>query len=367
MFVALQYRGHLLAQDRSIPSLDGLRAISVLLVILGHSDTAWSGHSGDFLYPLRDGHLGVATFFVISGFLITNLLLRELNKAGEISLRRFYIRRAFRIFPPCYVYLAVIGILSLARITPVDLGSFLSATTYTWNYNIHAQGNVLGHLWSLSLEEQFYLLWPACLVLFRKATCLRIAIVAVCLSPISRLAVYFLQPEWRGHTGMMLHTRIDTIMIGCILALVLDLQLWSGFLRRITRLDVVLAAAAFVLFVNHPLIDRFKGGYELALGITLQSICCGILVLFATSHSQNPLGKILNHPVLRHIGMISYSLYLWQQLFTFHERFSAFPWNVIIIFACAELSYFLVEKPSFYLRDKVLTFWAKEKRTTAVA
>lgn len=353
-----------MAQNRSIPSLDGIRAICVLLVILAHSASAWSGHSVNYLYPLRDGGLGVAMFFVISGFLITHLLLRELNKTGKINVGEFYIRRAFRILPACYTFLAVIGILSLLHITPVDLYSFLSAVTYTWNYNIHAEGLILGHLWSLSLEEQFYLLWPACLVLFRKTTCLWLAVAAVLLSPISRVATYFLLPEWRGHTGMMLHTRIDTIMVGCTLALVLDMKLWNSFLRRINRLDVVMAAAIFVLFLNAPLSNHYRGVYRLTVGISLQGICCGILLLYATSHPQNPLGRILNHPILRHIGVISYSLYLWQQLFTFNERFSTFPWNVLIIFACAETSYFLVERPSFYLRDKVLLWREKQKKVS---
>jgi peptidoglycan/LPS O-acetylase OafA/YrhL len=312
------------------------------------------GHSEYFLYPLRDGHLGVATFFVVSGFLITHLLLGERNKTGEISLGKFYLRRSLRIFPPCYAYLAVIGILSFFGFQHVSLEDLLSAATYIWNYNIHTTSDILGHLWSLSLEEQFYLLWPACVVALSKRACLRIAIIAVCLAPLSRLATYALFPAYRGHIGMMLHTRVDTIMIGCILALLLDLKLWTTFLKRVTRLDIVLPSTVFLLLVNKALTLRLKGEYDLLAGITAQGICCGIVVLYSVWNPQSFWGKVLNNRAIRHVGIISYSLYLWQQLFTLHGWLSAFPWNVAIIFGCAELSYLLVEKPSFYLRDRLL-------------
>ncbi len=343
-----------MVQKRSIPSLDGLRAFSVIFVILGHTEVEWTRHSGRYIHLLRDGTLGVATFFVISGFLITHLLLRELNSSGRINLGEFYFRRAFRIFPPSYAFLIVIGVLALTHQVPLNLVSYISALTYTWNYNLHATSRILGHLWSLSLEEQFYLLWPALLLFFRKRTCLWIAVATVALSPISRVLTYFLLPAWRGHIGMMLHTRIDTIMMGCILALALDLKLWPTLWQTINRPGIALIAAVFALFINQPLDDRFGGTYNLTLGISLQGLCCTIVILYAISHPDGRLGRVLNHPVLRHIGLISYSLYLWQQLFTAHERFSTFPWNILFIFGCAELSYFLIERPSFSIRDRLL-------------
>jgi len=302
-------------------------------------------------------------FFVISGFLITSLLLRELGADGQIRLGRFYVRRAFRIFPPLYAYLTVVGILGLARVTAVDWRSFLSAATYTWNYYIHGQGWVFGHLGSLSLEEQFYLLWPHCLVLFNKRICLRIATAAVFLSPVSRIATYLLFPDLRGHTGMMLHTSVDTIMIGCVLALVIHMNLWTEFLRRVTRIYVILAAVVFPLFLNSLLTVRFRGTYSLTVGMSLQGICCGVVLLYAITHPDNALGKSLNHPLVRHVGIISYSLYLWQQLFSLDGMFSSFLWQTVSLFACAEASYFVIEKPSSRLRDKVLALVADRKMT----
>jgi len=144
--------------SRSIPSLDGLRAASVAVVIVGHSLAYLHGEANRFPYlQLSElGQSGVDAFFVISGFLITYLLLKEKDATGTISLRNFYFRRFFRIFPPFYAYLAVVGILWVAGLARQDVRAFLSAATYTWNYAPHATSWLLAHTWSLSLEEQFY-------------------------------------------------------------------------------------------------------------------------------------------------------------------------------------------------------------------
>jgi peptidoglycan/LPS O-acetylase OafA/YrhL len=241
---------------------------------------------------------------------------------------------------------------------------FINAATYTWNYRLNSSARILGHVWSLSLEEQFYLIWPAILILFGKKKSLWIAVAAVLLSPISRVATYFLAPAWRGHTGMMLHTRIDTIMIGCVLALVIDMKLWERFLARINTTVAVSLATFFVLFVNLPITEHLRGAYDLAIGLSLQGFCCGIIVLYTISHPHNFVGRFLNNRIIAHIGIISYSLYLWQQLFTANERFGWFPLNIVMIFICAELSYFLVEKPSFAIRDKFFAIWRKEEKNT---
>jgi len=339
---------------RSIPSLDGLRALSVLIVVVCHAQSLYAGHSRYFLFPLRNGHLGVATFFVISGYLITYLLLKEDTKTGKISIRDFYIRRSFRILPPFYAFLAVVGLRSIFHIEHVDLRSFLSAAFYTWNYDIHATGEIFGHLWSLCLEEQFYLLWPLTLVCFSRKTSLKIAVFLVAFSPVSRVATYFLAPAYRGHIGMMLHSRIDTIMLGCILALVIDLGILTELLEKIRRSAAIACAALLLLQVENLLGLRFGGYWDLAFGITIQGLCCAVIVIYCMSQTENLLGRFLNHPVMRHIGTISYAIYLWQQMFSLDEPYSQFPFNCVIILACAELSYFLIERPSYSLRDRVL-------------
>ena len=133
--------------SRSIPSLDGLRAGSVGIVILSHALAYLPGRAGRFpsLQLSWLGQSGVDVFFVISGFLITYLLLKEYEGTGTIGLKMFYLRRFFRIFPPFYVYLAVVGILWSARLDPQDARNFISAATYTWNYQPHVAGYFLAH------------------------------------------------------------------------------------------------------------------------------------------------------------------------------------------------------------------------------
>src|ERR1700760_1936913 len=114
---------------RAIPSLDGLRALSVLAVILGHSRSEWLDRI-PFNASFRNGGQGVGVFFVISGFLITHLLLAELRSDSSIDLKRFYIRRTFRIFPPFYAFLFVVGVLSLFRLFPVKTDAMLSGPTF---------------------------------------------------------------------------------------------------------------------------------------------------------------------------------------------------------------------------------------------
>jgi peptidoglycan/LPS O-acetylase OafA/YrhL len=347
---------------RFIPSLDGLRAIAVLTVIFAHSRGAWLDSHTTFLYPLRQGGMGVEIFFVISGFLITKLMLKEQDKTGGLSLKRFYAHRAFRILPPFYVYLAAVGIRIWLGIDHVDGPSFASAALYYWNYYFHASGLILGHLWSLSLEEQFYLLWPICLLLWNRRTCLRIALSLVVVMPFSRLLTYLYLPASRGHIDMMLHTHIDTIMCGCVLALAFDRH-WRLF-EKANRGWWFLASVVFLFAVEPVLIEHYRGTWRLMAGFTLESLSATIIVLYAVTHKDNLVGRILNNPVLRHIGVISYGLYLWQQMFTFNEPLSWVPLNLIPIFLCAELSYFLVEKPMRSLRDGLV---AKPERMRAAA
>lgn len=253
--------------SRSIPSLDGLRALSVFAVILGHTNSEWLDRI-PFNRLFRDGERGVVMFFVISGFIITHLLLKELAQQGRISLKRFYLRRTLRIFPPFYVYLLTIAILSLLDWVQVTPASMLAAATYTWNYLPWAGGWVIGHCWSLTLEEQFYLLWPGCIAIFGRRASLSIAVGIILFSPLSRVATYYAWPALRGHTGMMLHSRLDTIMVGCLLALIIDMNLWTKFREVARHPATAIAAIIFLVAVDQPAEQHWKGSYTLPVGIS---------------------------------------------------------------------------------------------------
>ena len=340
-----------MARTRSIPSLDGLRALAVVSVIFYHCETPWlSSHS--WLRPLQNGTLGVTCFLVISGLLITKLLLIELDENGKIDLGRFYIRRSFRIFPPFYAYLLVVGLLGLVHVAPVDVKSFLYSAAYLRNYAPHPNVMLLGHTWSLALEEQFYLLWPACLFLFSPRKCLRIALAAILLSPAIRIATYLLVPSMRDHINFMLHTRMDSIMVGALLALAQHQGAYKRVLAVLCR-PIWLIPVAFYFLAQPALVEHYKGIFTLSLGFSLDALGCGIVILYVTNVPGSLPGRLLNRPWLRHLGIISYSLYLWQQMFTGGNTF-LFPLNLVVVFACAECSYWLIERPSLRLRNRLM-------------
>ncbi len=340
-----------MATSRGIPSLDGLRALSVFAVICSH----YRFHNRRFLPNgiFDNGNLGVNVFFAISGFLITYLLLKELNKTGTLSLKHFYLRRAFRIFPAFYTYLAVIAVLSAIHFVTVDHKTLALAAAYLWNYTKHPDTWVLGHTWSLCVEEQFYLLWPLCLVLLSRRNAFRLCIGIIAASPFLRVATFALLPGWREYTGVMLHTRADALMVGCFLALALDLNRFARFIALIRTHTAFLGAILFLCILSPWLQMKFRGTYSLPVGMSLEAFCCLILIAYATSHAGNPVGRFLNLPILRHIGIISYGIYLWQQLFT-GPYSRHFLMSLVAILACAEASFWLIEKPAFWIRDRTV-------------
>ena len=209
-----------------IAYLDGLRAYSIVLVLMGHAVHLIPWMSSRLALPLTvlftDSTLGVRVFFVLSGFLITALLLDEFEDTHTISIKGFYERRIARIFPVFYAYILAIVALKLLDLAKVGWPAIVAAATYTWNYSIlwgapiGNSGYLLGHFWTLSLEEQFYLVWPALLFLVGPRRARQTALAAVLLLPVLRVASYFLLPSLRGQLGMMFHTGADQILWGAL-------------------------------------------------------------------------------------------------------------------------------------------------------
>src|SRR5262249_20748685 len=155
---------------------------------------SWTRIAGDV------GNLGVRIFFVISGFLMTVLLEREFDRTGRISLSGFLQRRAFRILPSFFVYLGVVAVLSAAGVLAVQRRDLLMAATFTMNYHAPRSWYV-GHLWSLSVEAQFYLSWAALRIAVGRSGMLAVAVCALAAAPAARVAIYVLAPEWRSAIG----------------------------------------------------------------------------------------------------------------------------------------------------------------------
>lgn len=356
----------MITPSRRIPCLDGLRAVSILLVLLGHAShtVALQGFLFEIIDPvITNASLGVTVFFVISGYLITYLLKTEWGYSGSIDLRAFYIRRVLRIFPAFYTYIIVISILTFAGLITVSSSQIFSAGTFLWNYRHHwefsaTDGNwFLGHFWTLSLEEQFYLLWPAILLVCSPRLAARVALTLIIISPLLRVATYFLWPAARAQIGLMLHTASDPLMFGCLAALAQGNPWFESGWQRIERLSWIapVSASAFLLFVAPFFGRHFHGAYGITVGMTLSAGCITLIMIWLVRHPQSIAGEIMQHPLLIHLGMLSYSLYIWQQVFltTLNATWSGrFPINLLVIFGVAEISYFCVERPFLRLRRR---------------
>ena len=259
---------------KSLPGLDGLRAIAIVIVVLSH-----------YLPPypwLPDGQFGVLLFFVLSGFLITWLLMKELRVSGTISLSGFYTRRAWRILPAFYLsaFIAMgVGVLSGLG---VHWREFLAASLFASNYFYALTGQtgekVLGVTWSLSLEEQFYLLWP-CVLLFSRH---HISILRKVLVPCIALIWIYRSAGWGlGHFSQQyvlysFETRVDAILIGALGAL--SVSEGSKWWRTISN-PTCMAVAAIGLVLCPLLGQRLGIQWFFGPGLIAGCLLSGLLVL----------------------------------------------------------------------------------------
>ena len=337
-------------QSGRIPSLDGLRALSISLVVFGHL----GGTAG---FPIGSPRvvlpflavLGVRVFFVISGYLITRLLLVEQERRGSICLSMFYFRRIFRILVPYYVFLA--GMAAAARMGWVELGpgDLGYSLAYIGNYHPHSAWT-LGHTWSLAVEEQFYLLWPAVIVLVGVRRALWVAAACLLIAPLVRVGVWILLPGSREGVGHTFGTVVDPIAAGCLLAGITD-RLWNraryrSLLQSRRFILVPLAVLATVVFEQHPRFAFTVASAVICVGVAL---CVDRCVRLPGSLWTKALSAA---PVVA-VGRASYSIYLWQQPFL--NRFTSglaarFPENLIAAGLVATVAFFLVEKPALAAR-----------------
>jgi peptidoglycan/LPS O-acetylase OafA/YrhL len=339
-----------------IPSLDGLRAVAILLVIQSHlaGGAYWlpGQQPGHLSASYADGELGVRIFFAISGFLITSLLLREQQTHGCISLRQFYLRRACRILPANYVLLTCLALATLTGILAIPTKAFLASFLYLRNYG-GGSNWYTAHLWSLSVEEQFYLLWPALLAFVPR----RVAITAaICTIPVANLLRLF------GLGGEFSHLlnpssfllNMDALACGALLAC-----FWSelggcvGYQRFLRSPFFWIAPATVIAQAVLPIqLSPTSDTLYLAVSSPLIAVCIERFVRYPLT----PCGKVLNSRAAVGIGILSYSLYLWQQPFVVEGGGSgllqSFPLNLAITAVCALVSYRLVERPFLRLRDK---------------
>jgi peptidoglycan/LPS O-acetylase OafA/YrhL len=315
-----------------IPSLDGLRAISITLVVLSHL-VKWKHVSLEVLGSY--GALGVHVFFVLSGYLITNLLLREYQRSSTIGLRDFYIRRAFRIFPAAFVFLAVVIVLYWQQMRWYHVAA---AVFYVANMDI-SRPWIFGHLWSLSIEEQFYLLWPFALKKWhRHKTAILLSVFLA--TPVLRTALYVFKV--RGGLVGSLPVLGDQLAIGCLLAV---------FAPRIPKINRSIALAMVLATIFIPWFPATSPARSLFMLFVLRPLLHVSIAGLVLHVIQVPY-RLLNWAPISWLGKISYSLYLWQELFCSNPALHLGYFLVVPALACACLSYYLVEQPMLRLRDR---------------
>jgi peptidoglycan/LPS O-acetylase OafA/YrhL len=328
------------------PALDGLRGIAVLLVMAGHFEVVGFR---------RGGIVGVTIFFALSGFLITALLAEEHERSGRARLGRFYLRRAYRLLPALVVFVAAASLYEAARGATDHLVRNAGASLfYVANWvAIDAGGfGKFGHVWSLSVEEQFYLLWPAVLLatLAVVKDTRRAAFVALA-GAVACGAVRLALAESGSSFDRILFgtdTRGDALLLGCFIALLFV----SG-----TRWLAMPSAAVGAALVVFALVSTLDSTTKLAVLLAVMAVGSALLVAGLASAPRWP---VLELPALVWVGRISYGLYLWHFLFTTVAkqgdgivRVASVTAAAALTFAAAALSYRFVERP-FLVRKQRL-------------
>ena len=338
---------------RHLPALDGVRAIAVIMVIVYHSGADWIGGTG------------VTVFFVLSGFLITWLLLKENRQRGRIDVRAFYRRRALRIFPAFYAFCVLfIGALLLTS-RPVPWGHAVSAALYVSNYYnaIFGDPNTgFSHTWSLAIEEQFYLLWPTLFLLLASLRAPRtsrtrvLAAVVVCVWLYRVLLVEVFEVD-QAYLYAAFDTRMDALLCGCLLAV----AVWDGSapgLARWTRAwwqPLLTLGALVALHAGDTLgIPRYRDVILFAAGPPL----IGLLLAQLIAQAGSPVWSWLDWRPLAYLGRISYGMYLYQQIVVHpvQRLLPEFPMlgQVVVVIAIttmlASASYFVIELPFLRLK-----------------
>ncbi|MEO0492462.1 MAG: acyltransferase [Actinomycetota bacterium] len=326
---------------RHVPALDGLRGIAVLLVVLYHGP--WPGVSGGFV--------GVDLFFVLSGFLITRLLIDEWATSGTIGLRAFYRRRAVRLLPALFVLVAAVWALAVLFDTPSVENRLGERTLWALSYiaNWHSvvtqsHGGVFGHLWSLSVEEQFYVVWPIVVAVGLRRRGLRFV---QCTAVIGAVAagVIAAARAWSGTPGMVLY--FSTESHGAVLLLAGSALGAFPMLRLSEQRARPLALAGFVgLSVLSIIPDRegllhAPSGY-LPIAVVSLALVAGVSAL--------PAMPALEVRPLTEVGKLSYGIYLWHvPMFTFAEDVAPtfdVPLALGLTTVAVLVSYQVIERPA---------------------
>lgn len=336
-----------------IPALSGVRFIAVFLVIFYHLG-----------FQVVPGGHGVMLFFVLSGFLITWLLLKENEKTGTVSLKGFFKRRIFRIFPAFYVYwiVAVVALLAFTKNVPWAHAASAALYVSDYYYALHPESNNLfSHTWSLAIEERFYLCFPFLFVAFSRNLNRLVKVLAAIIVSVwlwRFILVYGFKVE-DSYIYTAFDTRIDHLLVGCFLAVILKLEKFKSFWNAALKnsLMPLLTIVLLLSSIYFGSMDSLK--YKDTVGFLIEPILMGIFIVQVILFSATPIWKWLDWYPVKYLGTISYSLYLYQQLTLYitTKFLGEYPFviqavcAVIVTIIAASLSFYLIEKPFLRLKN----------------
>lgn len=359
----LPRRGRGGAHQQRLPGLDGLRTVAVVAVLLVHAQL------------LPGGFIGVDLFFVLSGFLITTLLLAEVDNTGRVDLVGFWSRRTFRLIPAVAAYLAA-GVLAAAVSKPDALADVArnaaAVMAGIFNYVFEALGGATawdGHLWSLSVEAQFYLIWPVALVVALRTGARRGLLVAGGVLMLAFAA-------WRAAVGVGLvpghgdwyhstDTRVDALIGGAVLAYAIHLGRLHGHTRQARRLWAVGAPVAWIALValaaSSPPLEQDPRWAYLG-GLTVVSLSCMVIVAGTVLCPDHLQSRLLQSSPFAYVGRLSYAFYLWHYPVIFGlepvldarlTRYGTVIVAFVVTLVLAQVSMTVVERPAARLRPAV--------------
>lgn len=347
-------------KENRIPSLDGIRAISILMVVFGH---AFKGY-----FKLIDiANLGVRIFFIISAYLIVGILFRDVN-LNRFSIKTFYFKRLIRTFPAFYVYLLIVVIV-LLYFEMFQFEQFWRAPIYLENYHPRSLWNnnqwFVGHTWSLAVEEQFYILIALMFMLFNRKVInynqlLKIFLAIVVITPLIRVSYLFVHaiPDvFRGSLHRSFETVADSLAMGGILAIITKEKIINSKIFKFLKdkiLILILMLFFFQMLNSSLLVELF--GLKIRyfynfVGLTIINCIITLLIFILINKDRtSTFFCFLNNPIMKTIGLWSYSIYLWQQIWLYSWDIPLYLKFIGIIISSV-ISYYLIEKKFLSWRD----------------
>lgn len=302
-----------------------------------------------FAAVFQQGRLGVCIFFVISGFIITLLLLQEHHRTGTVDLQAFYIRRALRILPVYFFYLAILALLQAADLYRDTLSSWLGAVTFTRNVAGNGR-SATAHLWSLAVEEQFYLIWPIALTtlgLWRRwrlalAVLSLVAIVAFAARALPCDASGFFCQRVLGEKSIVKYA--DFLAMGCSAAILYRRNTMPISPRVLMHIGLLALAAT--------LVPDWQAPTAMSAILSLQTVAIAVCVYGSIGAQGSLVFRVLNAKPIVWLGLLSYSLYVWHVLFLTHYVGDGLSGTMLHDYRLWWLAALLTAIASFYLYER---------------